>query len=156
MDYTLIGWTSEEEVEALLSAGLNPESADMSYDNICTKGFGYISAAYQPKAISYKSSIELMNEIKGMILQNGEDGFCAWRVKPCWTLGTLISIMPQRIGLFTLVWNVSSGIIEYKVDIDSEHTDKLVSKYDIPSLVVWLLENGYMDNNKVLGDGKQE
>lgn len=120
MEYNLRGWTNSDEVNLLVGAGLNPETSDMHFWEAEGKLYTYIG--------------------------RGEDA----NSKPCWSFGRLIDLMPKRIGLFTLIWNISGGVIEYKVDIDSEHTDKLVSKFDIPSMVIWLLENGYMEDYKVL------
>lgn len=122
MEYSLKGWTSLDEVEGLVRAGLDIETADMHY------------WAAEGKLYTF---IGLREDINGV---------------PCWSYGRLIDLMPKRIGLFTLIWNISDGVIEYKVDIDSEHTDRLVRKYDIPAMVVWLLENGYMEDFKTRKD----
>ena len=122
MEYNLKGWTNLDEVNLLVGAGLNPETSDMHFWEADGKLYTFIGKR---------------EDINGV---------------PCWSYGRLIDLMPKRIGLFTLVWNISDGVIEYKVDIDSEHTDKLVRRYDIPSLVVWLLENGYMEDITILKD----
>lgn len=124
MEYNMRGWTDLKESKVLVSAGLKPETADMHH---CEGEEWYDTALCYDKDDSESD-----------------------KYVPCWSYGRLIDLMPKRIGLFTLIWNISGGVIEYKVDIDSEHTDRLVSKFDIPSMVVWLLENGYMEDYKVL------
>lgn len=74
MEEKELGWTTIEEGKKLIEAGLDPETADMEYPQMYYEENGY----YEVPSVREKN-VEIGTSI------------------PCWTLGRLLSLMPEYL-----------------------------------------------------------
>lgn len=127
-----LGWTTIEQSKRLVEAGLDLDTADMTYRKWKTE--------WSEECTPY-----------GYYLQPDDDGgkFPLEFVKPCWSLGRLIDLMPRenQNNTFEIA---PSDVIEngYAVIL---HTEKYYMPFNEQTLidavvnaVVWLLENNYI------------
>ena len=124
-------YTTIEQSKKLLELGLNPESADM--------------VAFPESEDNWEFTISMpFKEYKGKKKES----------IPCWSLGALLEVMPERISIndepsYSLVlekrcgsYNLTYG--SYKRIVDNVTTVGLTPIEAAFSMVVWLLENGYI------------
>lgn len=122
-------YTSIEQSKHLLKLGLNPESADMSY----------FTSYKQGKLYRVYHSSFAMNDKR----QEG--------VIPCWSLGALLEVMPNAaMREYNLVRNSEECYIAFddvnkRIHENYEGNTPLEAAYN---MVVWLLENGYIEKGK--------
>lgn len=124
-----MNWTNLEQSKKLLELGVSPKSADMG---ICvcvddTERYLPIDDWDLPK--------------------NGEDGT---KFYPSWSVGALIGLMPQSIGVSTPYFlGVTKLYVEYVNAIKgagiyySAETNGLIDA--CYKMVVWLIENKYIN-----------
>lgn len=133
-------YTTIEQSKKLLSLGLSPDTADMVY-------------------LKYADTDDPTPRFEGaapMILMDVPINEIDCETLACWSLGALLEVMPQYLynedGDFFMVsldhnsegWNVSySGEDEYNFSrfADENGSTPIEAAY---SMVVWLLENGYI------------
>lgn len=125
MDY----YTTYEESVKLIEAGIKPETSDLSYQNICYKGISY-SNNFEPTITPYTKALESLNKLKeeykkNIIEDKGVDAFCAWEVKPCWSLGALMNLFP--CGIDKPVFTLTRGGLNGKTD---KHTNDWFALYE--------------------------
>lgn len=138
-------YTTIEQSKKLLALGLNPESADMTWilvPKIDDMGYIYNSV---PTAIPYSQ-------------YTAKDNYL-----PCWSLGALLEVLPDRIwspcddldvgpAAHELVFNACGRILQYKgITVNdyrlsgawfTQETDNLIDVFY--NMVVYLLENNYI------------
>lgn len=131
-----LGWCSIEQSKKLIEAGLDPNTADMYYDLIDEPElYGYPHTPYREDDI-------------GMF-------------HPCWSLGTLIELIPKTIETkkpknlyFPEILPASNGIAYTALNESKEMVflkmfttgseDKASLIDNMVSMVCWLLENNYI------------
>ena len=127
-----MNYTTVEQSKKLLELGLNPGSADMGYNGVEDRDIGKIR--YDRVA----NTIPNMNSI------------------PCWSLGSLLSVMPF-IEENKIIYNplLTKSKFGYYITYSSEESKYILRGsgiYKTPieaaySMIVWLLENGYIKRN---------
>ena len=124
-----MNWTNLEQSKKLLELGVNPQSADMGI---------YI----------YADDSERYLPIDDWALhKNGEYGT---KFYPSWSVGALIDLMPQSIGVPTLYFLcVTKLYVEYANAINgvmcyySTEENGLIDA--CCKMIVWLIENKYVN-----------
>jgi len=93
-----LGWTSKKQAKKLVDAGLDVNTADMAYRRFRVGS----DFEWSPECVPYKN-----------YLKQDDDGcsFPVNLVKPCWSLGALINLMPN----FTMD---STGWCLFSIDSD--------------------------------------
>lgn len=129
-EFRPLGWTTLEESKRLLDAGLSPDTADMY--SWCGRDI----------------------RIGGYKVQDKEFDI------PCWSLGNLISLLPEVIyihngGNYFLAMNNKSiqyySKENYKHEIYFESVITQVLIESVVNLIIYLLEQGYIkkgENNE--------
>lgn len=127
-----MNYTSIEQSKQLIEAGLDPNTADMSfYDGI-------------PQLDSYKFN-KLHEELMGRT--NIE-------VLPCWSIGALIELMPHAINTYWLCitkTTLGNNVIDYMKTNGEElfTSDKKERLIDAAfETIRWLLENNYIEKGE--------
>ena len=129
-----LGWTTIEQSKKLVEAGLNPDTADMSY-------LGSNNA--ELSLASYSDANERFKDKKS-------DFF---KVTPCWSLGRLIGLIPDNYRIALDInyqrFSVSNELsLSKRRDIYSSvcvfHTDNKNLIDSVVEAIVWLLENSYI------------
>lgn len=130
-------YTSIEQSKKLLELGLNPESADMLYQEYETvEGDDYV----------YKHRLQpwYSNDIDGI---------------PCWSVGALLEVIPKRIkveGELTSTWQLkkeANGYAIYYESISLDWYSNCIGETLIEAaynMIVWLLENEYIKKGEQL------
>ena len=132
-----LGWTTVEEAQQLVEAGLSIETADMHYLNYSDNDFSALTFPYVDTSPSIRS----------------------W-VIPCWSLGALIKLMPKTISVpvdersayfYNLEWQFANdNSLRYiatnrgkcLIDICSDHDIGSKSFIEtVIEMIIWLLEN---------------
>lgn len=128
-----LGWTTIEEAKRLVEAGLDPNTADMSYNFVVCK-------------VRDGNAVE-----DWLLMPSPIDDRQPYEQLPCWSLGALIELMPKKIranylyaiNIFTTYRNkycVSYHSIYYNIYAESEST--LIES--VVKCVIWLIQNGYI------------
>lgn len=94
-------YTTLEQAERLVRNGIDPNTSDLSYQNICYKGIGYTNK-FEPTITPYTAAVESKEGLEREYMEfyqktnnvEGLDSVCAWEVKPCWSIGALIDFIP--------------------------------------------------------------
>jgi len=132
-----LGWTTIEEAKLLVEAGLDPNTADMSYNFVVCKVING-------------------NPSEDWLLQPfSPDENQPHKQLPCWSLGSLIELMPKEIrinylyalNIFTTYRNkycVSYHSIYKNIYAESEST--LIES--VVNCVIWLIQNGYIKKSE--------
>ena len=128
-------YTRIEQSVRLLNLGLNPESADMFYneetDETCPK--------------------DIVDTKYPMVIREGQKHYLEEYGIPCWSLGALLDIMPDEPLIFhknnnyTIIdmMDFNSGIVRNK------HREKGHTPLEAAfNMVVWLLENNCINRLK--------
>ena len=140
-----IGWTTIEESRKLVEAGLNPETADMHY-TLAEDESLYI--LYSDNEVAYGSD----------------------RIVPCWSLGVLESLLPEKIveGRYEIdirKYPLTDNVILYQIAYGSRNTSgdswhDMVNTGEsqtfieaVMDMVLWLLNNLWVLNNKYIQKG---
>lgn len=122
-----MNYTTIEQSKKLVELGLNPESADMLWEqHNNTKSY----VTVKPWTTKGKS--------------------LGPHIIPCWSLGALLELMPDGTSIFykynytTIdMVDVNNGVVRNK------HREKGPTPFDAAfSMVVWLLENNYIKTEK--------
>lgn len=133
-----LGWTTIEEAKKLVAAGLDPSTADMSYNWV-------------------ECRVRDGNAVEDWLLMPSPiDDRQPYEQLPCWSLGALIELMPKEIRLyylytlniFTTYGNkhcVSYHSICENIYAESEST--LIES--VVRCMFWLLENGYIKKSEL-------
>lgn len=142
-----LGWTSLGQSKKLVEAGLIPKTSDMTYRRYKVK------AKYEwfPECVPYNHWLTKDEDGCSMDLDD---------VKPCWSLGALLELMPPYLFDFNrgidlniyrnmngIGWHVSylpNNIIDMKVDDFRQITNGHDAIDSAVEMIVWLLENGYI------------
>lgn len=140
-----MNYTSIEQSKRLLELGLNSETADMCYLEEVIEGSGCIpwrkGWTKYPVCIGDKPDESIPEPVN----------------LPCWSFAALIVVMPKRIENYSLIIDVTNGIIEYSDGNHSKYSEELHSVQFLPNdtliqlayrMVCWLLENGYREKIK--------
>ena len=131
---TIKHYTSIEQSKKLLELGLNPESADMHYPDYYFDGY-----ANGPCNTSYKEQIE--NLLSVYINPDTR------RILPCWSIGSLIDIIPSSINFGyenDFHFNLTKTPSGYITDFYEESFGGDTTIDTCYRMIVWLLENGYI------------
>ena len=94
-------YTTLEQAQRLVESGIDPNTSDMSFNNVCLKGVSYCNL-FEPSITPYTVAVESVEKLKDEYVAyykntNNEEGLnalCAWEVKPCWSVGALIDLIP--------------------------------------------------------------
>lgn len=121
-----LGWTTLEEAKKLVEAGLDPNTADMSYNFVVCK-------------------VVNGNASEDWLLQPfPPDENQPHKQLPCWSLGALKNIVEEEFGKdfsyensewVIIVWSDLSGYKHFYFE-------------EIVNCVLWLLENGYIKKHE--------
>ena len=132
-----LGWTTIEQSKELIKGGLNPDTADMYYCAYITYANG--KPVKEPKydliAYPYKDR-------SSMVV-----GFTKVDYIPCWSIGTLIELMPKSLNWNSLII-IGNQIIYALIDqwtfngnaLHKEEENTLIES--AIKTIVWLLEQG--------------
>ena len=129
-----MNYTSIEQSKKLLELGLNPETADMYYE----PSIGFCTEPSEARV--------------------GEIKYAHPRSIPCWSLGALLDVMPDKIEYMDSECDLSLA----KDWVSYEGYDRYDTSYTIQPMVfkdkplvdllfesiIWLLENGYIKKGK--------
>ena len=121
--------TTLEQSRRLLELGLDPKSADMLYVYFGEDDYG----------------LEIANELDDKI-----NKFFNAETIPAWSLSALLELMPKELEI-VLVKTPVSGEYFFSWWADDNHMgddykDPVTTAYE---MVVWLLENGYIERGGV-------
>jgi hypothetical protein len=136
-----LGWTSLEQSEKLIEAGLDPNTADMFY-------------------IFYP----FVQDIAGLGIGKPEEKGDT----PCWSLGALLELMPPYLFDFSrgidlniyrnlngVGWHVSylpNNIFDLQVDKFRQITNGHNAIDSAVEMIIWLLEQNYIKKENSLKD----
>ena len=136
-----LGWTTLEEAQKLVEAGLNPETADMYYVF---------------KRADCRESLQESVPVGPFPMEGTVDVSLSDRVEPCWSLGKLLELLPFRLNLNKPVDNqtqafreIDDNVVAYVVhgwdntDLVWDQSDNLVKP--AVSVLMWLLKEGYLN-----------
>lgn len=133
-------YTSILQSKKLLELGLNPETADMYWE--------------------YNHNIHIYDDIpRIVVIKNWNDKYN--KNIPCWSLGTLLEVMPtieKDVDEYIPYFIKNSEYWERKIQpfwycfyalLDDSNTELITFRNSIAieaafNMVVWLLENGYI------------
>ena len=137
-------YTSIEMSKKLIELGLNPDSADMFYNEEPDE--------YYPK--------DIVDTKYPMVIREGQKHYLKEYGVPCWSLGALLEVMPPYLfeferGIDLNIYRNLNGKgwhVSYMPNNDeSMQKDKFrqITNGGTPieaayNMVVWLLENGYI------------
>ena len=119
-----LGWTTLEEAQKLIEAGLDPETADMYYVKLGANEY----------------SLRPFSE-PNWDRQQGVD-------KPCWSLGALFRLIPNHFKFKTFIREISGDQITFAFWCQAIETPEFTGTTDIElacKLIVWLLKEGYLN-----------
>lgn len=127
-----MNYTTIEQSKKLLELGLNPETADMFYSRRPTGNSEYsIFPDFKPKG-----RLEVFTKVD----------------LPCWSLGALLGMMPC-IPNCTILFAILDG--KYGICITPLDSGLALNEIEANnpfeafySMVIWLLENGYIKTEK--------
>lgn len=133
-----MNYTTVNQAKRLTKLGLNPNTSDMSYRK-WKKGNKYV---WEPQLISYKD-----------MMRPDEDGavFYESLLLPCWSLGTLLEIMPicnlydERTERHPNDWSFNYNG-DTMVDYYETRANSIIEA--AYNMVVWLLENNYINKKE--------
>lgn len=131
----IMNYTTIEQSKKLIELGLDPDTADMWYEQIAED----LGGPVQWKAFVGKNSAiqyNLFSYRKGYII-------------PCWSLGALIELMPLELAKhsFILCRNNDGtyfSSLTNKKDESIFYTDNLNLTETLVKIILWLLENNYI------------
>lgn len=140
-------YTTIEQSKKLLELGLSSDTADMCYKTVDIDTEDDVNEDYVFDLVTRSYS-----EYLKYVIPLGLD----YKAIPCWSLGALLEVMPHCItgwdGIeYTRI--IIGNVLEYS-NRESGYTQSIIS---IPSnnllspaynMVVWLLENGYIERKK--------
>lgn len=131
-------YTSVEQSKKLLELGLNPESADMIHWKMSRDEY------YEHENIIWTDSVNTLRR-KGLV------SFDETRMEiiPAWSLSALLEMMPkidEQNATLECCTDDTGKVVSYTIEY---WTVKNTGYYDTAidaaySMVVWLLENGYI------------
>ena len=126
-------YTSIEQSEKLLKLGLNPESADMFYNE-------------EPEENYYKYIVDTEYP---MIIREGQKHYLKEYGIPCWSLDALLKLIPHTGFDGIEINNFNDGKTIWTVIFRWKTDNTLIRIADTPldavyAVVVWLLENNYI------------
>lgn len=126
--------TTIEQSKSLLELGLPKETADMSWYN----------SLFEEKWFLVPRT---PNEVETTLLDNEFDDV---EIIPAWSLSALLELMPKELEI-ALVKTPVSGEYFFSWWTDDNHMgddykDPVTTAYE---MVVWLLENGYIERGGV-------
>ena len=142
-----LGWCSLEQSKKLIEAGLDLNTADMTYTNESLHGVEYTSQ-FRVVPIKYNEYKENFDKVKSMLQTP-----CFWEIYPCWSLGRLIELMPE---IAMLVYDSTGKIPSYFISIGPSESGEdifLSEQYSTSieaavSTIIWLLENNHIKKGK--------
>lgn len=122
-----MNYTTTEQSKKLVELGLNPGTADMCYPHFIRHG-----------ADTYNKTPEIA------------EGIDYPYEMPCWSLGALLEVMPDGV-------QTNSNRTGVSVDITFVHNGVVTDSHRVKNntyieaaynMVVWLLENGYIQKGE--------
>lgn len=138
-----LGWTTLEESERLAKAGLDSNTADMTYRKWKTKNGKH---QWEAECTQYAKYLE----------EDGDGGkFPEYLIKPCWSLGKLFDLLPETIngegfqfGKHLESYDDSEFEIEYyssqcRRTLEWWHGEVMIEV--VVNALVWLSEHGHIE-----------
>lgn len=120
-----LGWTTVEESQQLVDAGLPVETADMHYLNYSDNEFGALTFPYVDTSPSVRS----------------------W-VIPCWSLGALVQLLPRTIKQeYNLLINTELWVMyrnPFLKDVECLFDNSPFLIENVKDAIIWLLKNNYI------------
>lgn len=134
-----LGWTTLEEAKRLVKAGLDPKTADMSYE-LDTKS---------PKAVSF---VEMEKYYKALYVSPLYEPMT--KAYPCWSIGALGGLIPKNVKIndenfhFYMSYNdTNKWSATYETEVFrrtlfcSSYTNQIEM---LISVILWLLHNNHI------------
>lgn len=126
-------YTTIEQSKKLLELGLNPDSADMFYNE-------------EPDECYPKDIVDTKYP---MVIREGQKHYLKEYGVPCWSLGALLEIMPEIDNQLPSLRKYKNYYCVVYSDITTRLGDSQWQNGKTPAeaaynMVVWLLENGYL------------
>lgn len=165
-------YTTIEQSKKLIELGLDPNTADLSYNNSCMKGLGYCGH-FSITITPYKEAVKQLKENIEYFSKGGYNGVIAWEVYPSWSVSALLEIMPSEIypenGEWKDIpyWGYTPVLRKYHETYDGEDfgdsyfmqyqsanegDNRILKEFDggeqidvCYDMMVWLLENNFIE-----------